>query len=381
MKVTVAIPTIAGREHYLVAALATCLAQPDANLEILVSDNSPGDAEAIARGTGDPRVRYVRPDRFLPMATHWDFLLDHVTGDMVTIIGDDDGIMPGAVAAVTALVAEHGLVPIHHALANYFWPDHPLVARRNRVAFFHAPGTGASWHDSSAFLGDVAAARSRYLDGPMIYHNFIPTALVRRIAADGVFFRRAIPDVYSAFAIAAGTTRFLSTDRLLTLSGSGGRSNGSSTYAGTAIADAFFTATAADPLFAPRSPSRAVPMLQLDALLEVCAVFDRPDIAARIDTASFLEFAVLDVLAMPPGPRRRAELRTIADAARTRRLGARVATRIAGRAAARAARRLGLPIARRPSGPDAALPDLALPPSVATVADAVIALDNHLRAA
>lgn len=378
MRITIAIPTIAGRSRYLAHALATCVAEPDSNLTILVSDNSPGDAEAIVRGIGDPRIRYVRPASFLPMASHWDFLLGHVSGDMVTIIGDDDGIMPGAIAEVTALVSTHGLVPIHHALANYFWPDHPVQVRRDTISFFHAPGTATRWHDSNAYLGEVAAGRSRYVDGPMIYHNFVPMPLVRRIAGDGVFFRRAIPDVYSAFAIAAGTDRFLSTDRLLTLSGTSGRSNGSSTYAGTDIADAFFRAAASDSQFAPRFDSRAVPILQLDALLETCAAFGRPDICDRIDRLSFLEAAVLDVLAMPAGPRRRRELASIAAIAQAAGLSTRLAARIGARAAGKLARRVGLPVARRVSGPAGPRPDLRLPATVTTIADAVRALDEHL---
>jgi Glycosyl transferase family 2 len=373
MRLTVVIPTVAGRGTYLASALETCLAQPDQDFEILVSDNSPGDAEALVRGLADPRLRYVRPPQFLSMSAHWDFALGHVAGNHVTIIGDDDGLMPGAVAAVAALVAEHGDVAIHHALANYFWPDHANIARRNSVTFFHLPGTASRWQDSRSFLADAAAGRARYLDGPMIYHNFLPMALVRQLAPDGRFFRRAIPDVWSAFAVAANCPRFLSTDRLLTISGTGARSNGSSVYANTGIADDFFRAAAADPAMRPRFAARSVPMLQLDCLLEAAAAFDRPDIAAAIDWRTALEAAALEASAIAAGPTRRAELSAVVDAARQQGVILPVAGRLAGRTVNKLGRRLGLSLSRRPLGPGSPRPDLVLT-DAANVADATRAL-------
>jgi hypothetical protein len=373
MRLTVVIPTVAGRGVYLAAALETCLTQPDRDFEILVSDNSPGDAEAMVKGIADPRLRYVRPPQFLSMSAHWDFALGHVTGNHVTIIGDDDGLMPGAVAAVASLVAEHGDVPIHHALANYFWPDHANIARRNSVAFFHMPGTATRWQDSQSFLADAAAGRARYLDGPMIYHNFVPLALVRQLAPDGRFFRRAIPDIWSAFAVAANCRGFVSTDRLLTLSGTGAKSNGSSVYANTDVADAFFRAAAADPAMRPRFAARSAAMLQLDCLLETAAQFDRPDIAAAIDWRTALEAAALEASAIAAGPNRRAELSAILAAAREKGITLPLAARVAARAANKFGRRLGLPLSRRPLGPDLPRPDLMLPDAT-NVADATRSL-------
>ena len=122
--ITVAIPTIAGRERYLSSSLRTCVTQ-NADFEILVSDNPGGDAREVVAALGDPRIRYITPPGYFPMSAHWDFVLSEVQGEMVSIIGDDDGLMPGCIQRVHEIVEETGLVPVHHALANYFWSDGP----------------------------------------------------------------------------------------------------------------------------------------------------------------------------------------------------------------------------------------------------------------
>lgn len=103
VKLTITIPTIAGRTHYLQSCLQTCVELDYPHFEILVSDNSPGAAESTVATFGDPRIRYIRPNRHLPMARHWDFMIPHMTGELVTFIGDDDGLMSGALREVSSI--------------------------------------------------------------------------------------------------------------------------------------------------------------------------------------------------------------------------------------------------------------------------------------
>src|SRR5690606_25949425 len=93
-KITVIIPT-RERCDVFVSALKTVTGQNYDDLEILVSDNFSQDAtEEVARQSNDPRVRYLNTGRRLSMAHNWEFALEHATGDWVTIVGDDDGLLP-----------------------------------------------------------------------------------------------------------------------------------------------------------------------------------------------------------------------------------------------------------------------------------------------
>src|SRR5438093_5505972 len=123
MRITVAIPTITGRSAYLRWALQTCVTQ-NHDFEILVSDNSLGDSREVVDSFHDRRIRYVRPPVYLPMSAHWDFVLTQVSGDLLAIIGDDDGLMPDCIGRVTEIYQNTGRnLAIHHSLGNYCWPD------------------------------------------------------------------------------------------------------------------------------------------------------------------------------------------------------------------------------------------------------------------
>lgn len=94
--VTVAIP--AYHERYFGEAFASALAQRHAPLEILVSDDSPGEAIGrMVRDAGDPRVRYVRNPRPLGFAGNFTALLHAARGDLVKFLNDDDRLLPQCV--------------------------------------------------------------------------------------------------------------------------------------------------------------------------------------------------------------------------------------------------------------------------------------------
>jgi glycosyltransferase involved in cell wall biosynthesis len=278
MKITVAIPTINGRSKYLEASLRTCVTQ-DQDFEILVSDNPGGVAREVAASFSDPRIRYITPPKYLPMSAHWDFVLSEVTGHFLTIIGDDDGLMPGCIKRIQDIQSQVGDIPIHHALAHYCWPDFDEESKRNTLFIEHPVGGGQREVQSSAFLKSIAKAKGRYIDGPMIYHNFAPTALLRSLTVNGTFFRRAAPDVYSAMAIAANSEIYVSTNELLTISGQGARSNGAEIRSGKD--NGFFSE--ANLLYPSRFKSVSAQMFLLDSYLEVAEHFKMPNLMLDID--------------------------------------------------------------------------------------------------
>lgn len=298
MKITVAIPTIEGRSTYLEACLRTCVSQ-DEDFEILVSDNPGTTARDVVESFNDVRIRYVTPPRYLAMSAHWDFVLSQVTGNFLTFIGDDDGLMPGCIKKVKDIISQVGDIPIHHALANYCWPDFSNESKRNTVAFIHATGLGGEIMQSRIFLENICKGRSRYVDGPMVYHNFIPTALLRRLAVDGVFFRRSSPDLYSSIAIAAKTPNFFSSKELLTLSGQGAKANGAAVQLGKgggflAEAKAFYT---------PRYEGVSIQMALLDSLVEVAEHFNQPDLLLKINYAAHFSGVIREARLIAPGLR------------------------------------------------------------------------------
>lgn len=102
------IPT-RNRAGLLRDALATATATDRDDLEIVVSDNaSADDTLAVTTEAADPRVRYVRSDHALSQPESWEFAVSHATGQLVTILGDDDGIVPSLFDRVDAILDDTG---------------------------------------------------------------------------------------------------------------------------------------------------------------------------------------------------------------------------------------------------------------------------------
>ena len=102
--VTIAIP--AYNERYFGEALASAVEQQGVELEILVCDDSPG--EAIGRtvaAAADPRIRYLRNASRLGFAGNFTQCFNEARGEMLKFLNDDDRLRPGCVAALAGVLA------------------------------------------------------------------------------------------------------------------------------------------------------------------------------------------------------------------------------------------------------------------------------------
>src|SRR5213078_1360054 len=93
---SVVIPT-RERAQTLRYSLQTCLDQDFTDYEVVVCDNysSPATREVVDSFTS-PRVKYVRAPQPLAMSHNWELALAHASGEYVTVLGDDDGLLSHA---------------------------------------------------------------------------------------------------------------------------------------------------------------------------------------------------------------------------------------------------------------------------------------------
>jgi glycosyl transferase family 2 len=99
---TIIVPTV-GRPKYIGAALASVAAQTYHPLEILISDNAPNpsvDIGEVQRQSPQAKVRLIRPlPPLLEPARHFNLCLKEAQGEYVFLMGDDDLMSPGYIAA------------------------------------------------------------------------------------------------------------------------------------------------------------------------------------------------------------------------------------------------------------------------------------------
>ena len=98
---TVLIPTM-NRPKLLEAAIRTVMWQTFTDFELIVSDNSNDEKSrvqnrlTVEKYASDPRVHYIRPDRWMNMPDHWEFASRHASGQYVAILTDRHVMRPSA---------------------------------------------------------------------------------------------------------------------------------------------------------------------------------------------------------------------------------------------------------------------------------------------
>ncbi|MEQ8267810.1 MAG: glycosyltransferase family 2 protein [Parvibaculum sp.] len=204
---TVIIPT-RERADVFASALRTATSQDYENLEILVSDNFSSDGtEEIARNAGDSRVKYLNTGKRLSMAHNWEFALSQATGEWVTIIGDDDGLLPGGLLQAAEFIRETGVLAFQSATCRYRWPGNKGRSYgRIRVPLTH----GHEIRESKTWMTRVLSGRTVYAELPMLYTGGFASmdVLQDMKRRTGAFYKSCVPDVYSGFALASLLPRY-----------------------------------------------------------------------------------------------------------------------------------------------------------------------------
>ena len=94
----------------LEGCLRSVLDQDYEDFELVVSDNASEDEtpEILARYASDPRIRLLRQERALGVTDNWNAALSASSGERITLLGDDDALLPGYFQRADALVERHG---------------------------------------------------------------------------------------------------------------------------------------------------------------------------------------------------------------------------------------------------------------------------------
>ncbi|GAB3035831.1 glycosyltransferase family 2 protein [Spirosoma pulveris] len=230
-KFTIVIPT-RERADTLQHSLRTCTTQDYDNLTIIVSDNCGRDnTRDVVESFADPRVKYINTGKRLSMSHNWEFALDHVQDGFVTYLGDDDGLLPNAVAESNRILTETGLssINMNPNTDMYLWPSYfrKQQAGMMKVSFQN----GYEIRDGHTELQKLMYCKQEHSPIPCVYTSFIDMAVINQVKrVSKPFFRSQIPDSYSAVALANSLGKYVYAKRRLRLNGISSHSTGSSQF-------------------------------------------------------------------------------------------------------------------------------------------------------
>lgn len=232
LRFTVLVPT-RNRADTLIHCLKSVTGQDYPHVSVIVSDNKSSDhTREVVEATRDPRVRYVSPSHSLSMRDNWEFALSHVQGGWVSVLGDDDALVPGALGLVARVVQEYKVEAVTSSWCRYTWPDEGLVHANTLILPF---GGGVEVRDTKVWRQRVLSGAWRYFELPYLYTGgFVSMDVVSRAMARGTrFFNSIIPDVYSAWAISYFVDKFALVRDPVAVRGTSSHSHGASSFQGS----------------------------------------------------------------------------------------------------------------------------------------------------
>lgn len=227
---SIAIPT-RNRPHTLFFSIKSVLESTESNFEVVVSDNGDNDLsrKVVERFPRD-RVRYVRAPRPLSMTDNWSLALENCRGEYVTVIGDDDALMPRSLANARILIENTGLNVVSWRPCNYWWSD--TIAYWNANLLFVTALKEIKKIESRSVLSSHFSNPTSFSELPQIYNSFVSRATIDRAKARfGSYFPiENSPDVVSGYVNLILESTFLFSEIPLSVRGNSGTSNGTALW-------------------------------------------------------------------------------------------------------------------------------------------------------
>jgi glycosyltransferase involved in cell wall biosynthesis len=214
-KFSVLLPT-RNRLELLRQAVETVRRQSHSDWEIVISDNaSEDDVEAFVTDLADSRVTYLRQRSAISVTDNWNCALDASSGRWVIMLGDDDGLMPGALKRFSELVTADDPDVVY---ANAYLFTHPGVVATIPDGSLEPYGSGSLFDGhSQPYVLDRSSARDlvrKAMKFEMAYtfnmqHSLVRRDLIDKLRVGSRFFHSPYPDFYATNAL------FLAAERIL----------------------------------------------------------------------------------------------------------------------------------------------------------------------
>jgi glycosyltransferase involved in cell wall biosynthesis len=209
--------------HY---AIKTVLAQDFQDFELVIMDNNGSpETKEVTNAFDDERIAYHRSNESLSMTENWELGLSKVQGQYVTVIGDDDGLLPDALSRCFELIKQYQVPIVSWYRWPYFWPNAPQQQNSLYVPF----SSTISLINGRDLLKKVYQCEIVCEHFPTLYNSFVSANLIKDIKQknNGNYYsvNCFCPDVFSGAVNAFFCDQYVHSARPLSLSGISGASN------------------------------------------------------------------------------------------------------------------------------------------------------------
>ena len=226
---SIVIPT-RNRFEYVKSAIASILAINDQRIELVIQDNSDLDElkSWINDNIIDSRLKYNYFNTPLSFVGNFSEGVEASSGEYICIIGDDDGINPEIIDAVSWLKQENIDCLSVKNIVNYVWPDSGIPSTvftkvtDGNLSLSYFNGNIVEANMSVQLESFVRNGCSNYLNFnlPKLYHGIVRRQCLEEIhKISGYYFTGLSPDISVSISLACVVNRVVVTDYPLTLPG------------------------------------------------------------------------------------------------------------------------------------------------------------------
>ncbi|ANN27784.1 glycosyltransferase [Vibrio vulnificus] len=223
---SIVIPT-KDREKYLVNILRNILSWKRNDFEVIIHDNSDSDdlENLVEPYLTDDRVRYYHHKGWLSVVENFDLAIGYARGEVVTMIGDDDGILEESLD-VSNWMLNKDIDAVLPSRGIYTWPD--LDGKYNndyfksKLRFKNSFSSAISTRCPLDELTNVlSVGGTSILCLPRLYYGLVQRKILKRIKQkSNTFIPGPSPDMANAISVALESSSFVTIDYPLFISGS-----------------------------------------------------------------------------------------------------------------------------------------------------------------
>lgn len=211
--------------------IISILSQNYQNFELIVSDNlSLDDTKKIVDGFADKRIRYINTGKRVSMSENWEFALKNSQGDWISILGDDDALLPNSLEKVNKLINNYPNIEAIRSDTCYYY--YPGVNNQHFGKLGIPLSNKIEIRRTNKWLKKVLFGGYNYTELPVLYNGgFISKNLIERskIKSDK-FIHSSIPDVYSSMIFSNLIEEYIYSFEPLAINGASLKSNGLSQF-------------------------------------------------------------------------------------------------------------------------------------------------------
>lgn len=236
-KISIIIPTKNGGK-YIWAAVESVLSQVYNDMELIVSVNHSNDKtlEILKKIKKDSRLRILVPPKPLTLVEHFEWCVSQSKGEWITVIGDDDGLMPFFFKEFEDLIKKwkKKVDVFTFRRAYYFWPGCDKLSNKYEINI-------KSQKREKQISGKILLCRVLFLDLsfvdlPQIYtNNIIKKNFIQKIKkkSNNKLFHEPCADIYSGVVNCLLAKKIIRSENSIFWTGTSPKSTGLKTFKNT----------------------------------------------------------------------------------------------------------------------------------------------------